>query len=109
MKSISILSLLLIASASFAQTITGFLPASVEKEGKAESYFLNLQENERYKNHLKNLTKEPHVTGTPGNERVRDYLVKIMKTGIIHNRSDHRDYFYRLELLERRGIEKRRP
>lgn len=32
------------------------------------------------------------------------YLGKIMKTGIAHNRSDHRDYSYRLEFLEHRHL-----
>jgi N-acetylated-alpha-linked acidic dipeptidase len=70
--------LLLISTSSFAQ-FTGFSGSSSEKQKQAESVFLSQQESERYKNHLKNLTKEPHIATSKANERVRDYMAEVMR------------------------------
>lgn len=75
----SILILLVALSFPALSQITGFSQTSSQAEAKAEEYFLKLPESERYKNHLKNLTKEPHVAGTKANERVRDYLAEVMR------------------------------
>ncbi len=69
----------LIGTSSFAQTLTGFSNTSNEKQKQAESFFLNQQESERYKNHLKTLTKEPHIATSKANERVRDYMAEVMR------------------------------
>lgn len=69
---------LLIASQSFAQT-TGFTTASSQTQTKAEEVFLQQQESDRYKNHLKTLTKEPHIATSKANERVRDYMADVMR------------------------------
>ena len=74
-----LLFLFLFSTSAFAQGPTGFSGGNAEKQKQAESYFLNLQESERFKNHLKNLTKEPHVAGTKANERVRDYMADVMR------------------------------
>ena len=71
--------LLLIAAPSIAQPLTGFSNSSSEKQIQAESFFLNLQESERFKNHLKTLTKEPHIATSKANERVRDYMADVMR------------------------------
>src|SRR5260221_1258114 len=70
---------LLLSTSSFAQTLTGFSSSSAEKQKQAESFFLNQQESERYKNHLKALTKEPHIATSKANERVRDYMAEVMR------------------------------
>lgn len=70
--------LLLISTSSFAQ-LAGFSGSSSEKQKQAESVFLTQQESERYKNHLKNLTKEPHIATSKANERVRDYMADVMR------------------------------
>jgi N-acetylated-alpha-linked acidic dipeptidase len=70
--------LLLISTGSFAQ-LAGFSGSSSEKQKQAESVFLTQQESERYKNHLKNLTKEPHIATSKANERVRDYMADVMR------------------------------
>jgi len=70
---------LLISSSAWAQMPTGFSESQAQKQQQAESFFLNQQESERFKNHLKNLTKEPHVAGTKANERVRDYMADVMR------------------------------
>ncbi|HNV28780.1 MAG TPA: M28 family peptidase [Cyclobacteriaceae bacterium] len=69
---------LLIATQSFAQTM-GFSSASSSTQTKAEEVFLQQQESERYKNHLKTLTKEPHIATSKANERVRDYMAEVMR------------------------------
>lgn len=71
--------LLIMSVSASAQTLTGFSTGSSEKQKKAESVFLNQQESERYKNHLKTLTKEPHIAGSKANERVRDYMADVMR------------------------------
>jgi N-acetylated-alpha-linked acidic dipeptidase len=71
--------LLLLASVSVAKAQTGFIGINVTTQSKAEETFLKQQESERYKNHLKNLTKEPHITGSKANERVRDYMAEVMR------------------------------
>ena len=70
---------LLLSTHSFSQSLTGFSNGNSEKQKQAESVFLNQQESERYKNHLKTLTKEPHVAGSKANERVRDYMAEVMR------------------------------
>lgn len=71
--------LILFNTGSFAQPLTGFNTASTEKQKQAESVFLTQQESARYKNHLKTLTKEPHIAGSKANERVRDYMAEVMR------------------------------
>jgi N-acetylated-alpha-linked acidic dipeptidase len=71
--------LLFVSTGTFAQTLTGFSIASDEKQKQAESFFLSQQESERYKNHLMALTKEPHITTSKANERVRDYMAEVMR------------------------------
>jgi N-acetylated-alpha-linked acidic dipeptidase len=70
---------LFIGTGCFAQTLTGFSSASSDQEKKAESFFLSLQESERYKNHLKTITREPHIATSKANERVRDYMAEVMR------------------------------
>src|SRR6267154_1449296 len=70
---------LFISTSSFGQTLTGFSASSSDQEKKAESFFLTQQESERYKNHLKTITKEPHIATSKANERVRDYMAEVMR------------------------------
>ncbi len=71
--------LLFFSTLSFGQGPAGFSANNATKQQQAESFFLNLQESDRYKTHLQNLTKEPHVAGTKANERVRDYMADVMR------------------------------
>ncbi|MBS1681329.1 MAG: M28 family peptidase [Bacteroidetes bacterium] len=68
-----------VSVACVAQTLTGFSAGSTSKEQQAESFFLNQQESERYKNHLKTLTREPHIATSKANERARDYIAEVMR------------------------------
>ncbi|HCW08848.1 MAG TPA: glutamate carboxypeptidase [Cytophagales bacterium] len=70
---------LLISLHSSAQTLTGFSSGNAEKQKQTESFFFNQQESERYKNHLRNLTKGPHIATSKANERVRDYMAEVMR------------------------------
>ena len=52
-------------------------------ESDIQSLFLTQQSAERYQKHLYNLTQEPHITTSKNNEKVRDYIVDVMKkTGL---------------------------
>ncbi len=76
----NLLSLLfIILTLSFAQAQKGFIGNSAATQTKVEETFLKQQESERYKNHLRNLTKEPHIAGSKANERVRDYIADVMR------------------------------
>ncbi len=76
----NLLSLLFLTiTVSLVNAQTGFIGGSAATQSKAEETFLKQQESERYKNHLRNLTKEPHITGSKANERVRDYLADVMR------------------------------
>ena len=78
MKKLFVLSLF-VSSFSFGQNFSGFTGNSAAIQSKAEETFLKQQESERYKNHLKNLTKEPHIATSKANERVRDYMADVMR------------------------------
>lgn len=56
----------------------GFLPSQLAAEKTFEQNFLNSDKFSRFKGHLAELTKNPHIAGTPENELVKDYMVKIM-------------------------------
>lgn len=76
----NLLSLLFfITTVSLVNAQTGFIGGSAITQSKVEETFLKQQESERYKNHLKNLTKEPHIAGSKANERVRDYMADVMR------------------------------
>ena len=75
---INILVLLFIANVCIGQD------TSTREESKKtplgiESLFLTQQSAERYQKHLYNLTQEPHITTSKNNEKVRDYIVDVMK------------------------------
>lgn len=66
-------------SATFAQNLTGFSTASHQQELKLEELFLKLPKSEGFKSHLRELTKEPHLAGTPENKRVANYITQSMQ------------------------------
>ncbi|AMQ56766.1 M28 family peptidase [Algoriphagus sanaruensis] len=67
----------LLSFAGFSQQ-TGFLPSQVSSQKQFEQEFIKAVKPERFKDHLRELTKNPHIAGTPENELVKDYMVKIM-------------------------------
>jgi N-acetylated-alpha-linked acidic dipeptidase len=67
----------LLSFQAFSQQ-TGFLQSQLEGQKKFEQDFLQAVDYDRFKVHLTELTKNPHIAGTPENELVKDYMVKIM-------------------------------
>lgn len=61
-----------------AQKLDGFFSSSVEKEKALEEKYLEKVDFDRFKVHLKELTKAPHIAGTPENEAVATYMTQIM-------------------------------
>ncbi len=61
-----------------SQSIDGFSEASARNQIEWESHFKNTVDFDLFKKHLEQLTLEPHVAGTPANEKVRDYMAEIM-------------------------------
>lgn len=61
------------------QNLSGFAPSNQAKQQKTEQEYRTKQSAERYKLHLHKLTSEPHLAGTPENEKVRDYIADVMR------------------------------
>lgn len=74
-----LLSGLVSLSIAYAQQIDGFKQSSVEKQRSFESTFLKTVDFNAFRKHLEKITSEPHPAGTAANERVKDYMVDIMK------------------------------
>jgi N-acetylated-alpha-linked acidic dipeptidase len=68
-----------LAAQSTAKPITGYSPASAAAERKIEALAIAAPEGTRAKEHSRVLSKEPHIAGTPAQERTRDYVIAQMK------------------------------
>jgi len=78
----SLLSLGLLAAFAFnadAQQLDGFFQKSQAEEKSIEANYLKAVQFDRFKVHLKELTKAPHIAGTPENEAVAEYMSKVMR------------------------------
>lgn len=63
-----------------AQTnLTGFVPGRQDAQRKLEADFKTKQSSAAFKNHLEHLSSIPHITATPENEKVRDYIAETMR------------------------------
>lgn len=62
-----------------AQQVTGFFPQDKSKEATIEQEYLKAVNFDQFKVHLKELTKAPHIAGTPENEAVATYMTKVMR------------------------------
>lgn len=69
----------LVMGAQAQQNLSGFAPSNQAKQQKTEQEYRTKQSAERYKLHLHKLTSEPHLAGTPENEKVRDYIADVMR------------------------------
>lgn len=84
---------LCVAFGAYSQTHAGFGPAESEAQKKLEDLFVGLPEPEAFKAHLRELTREPHLAGTPANRRVADYIQKAMeKAGFVVERPPYDVY-----------------
>jgi N-acetylated-alpha-linked acidic dipeptidase len=63
----------------YAQQLTGYSPEGAKAELELEAHFRANIDKSRFKTHLKTLTENPHIAGTPANEVVRDYMAKVME------------------------------
>lgn len=76
----------LLTSAAFAQIqhaqpdLTGFAAHRLEQQYRAETRLQELPSPETFREHLRRLTAEPHVAGTPENRRVADYIAEVMRS-----------------------------
>ncbi|MFC3881056.1 M28 family peptidase [Algoriphagus namhaensis] len=61
-----------------AQGLDGFKASSVDAQKSLEQKYLKAVPSDRFKVHLKELTKAPHIAGTPENEAVAQYMRKVM-------------------------------
>lgn len=73
----------MVAAAGFcfpvsAQQLDGFFAKDLANQKSLEETYLKAVKFDRFKVHLKELTKAPHIAGTPENEAVKDYMVKVM-------------------------------
>lgn len=71
--------LLCIANIAAAQPISGFSAIRSQEEQKIEDLLLTLPKSEAFKAHLRQLTLEPHLAGSPENKRVADYMSQAME------------------------------
>ncbi|SFB12749.1 M28 family peptidase [Algoriphagus aquimarinus] len=62
-----------------AQQVNGFYPKDKAKEESIERDYLKAVNYDQFKVHLKELTKAPHIAGTPENEAVAAYMTQVMK------------------------------
>jgi N-acetylated-alpha-linked acidic dipeptidase len=62
-----------------AQRLMGFSSAQSEAQLALENVFQTLPTSEAFRQHLENMTAEPHPAGTPANEKVRDYIAEQMR------------------------------
>lgn len=66
-----------------AQDLTGYSAEGAQTQEKLETQFRESIDKSRFKTHLKTLTENPHIAGTPANEKVKDYIVQSMsKAGL---------------------------
>lgn len=82
-------------SLGFAQSdsVLGFVESNITRQKEVERVFLELPQSERFKTHLRTLTKEPHVAGSEENMRVADYIATVMRVAGMHVRRFEYDVY----------------
>jgi N-acetylated-alpha-linked acidic dipeptidase len=68
-----------IAEGAGAQTMTGYTPANADKQKSAETAAIARPDPSKAQALSKALSAGPHVAGTPGQARTRDYVIDQMK------------------------------
>lgn len=59
--------------------LTGYAPATSAEQRKLEAQAIAVPSGDRARGHSQELSKEPHVAGTPAQEHTRDYVIAQMK------------------------------
>lgn len=67
-----------LALALSAQAQDGFFQSHLAKQKAIEKEYLDAVDFGSFKVHLKEITKNPHIAGTPENELVQQYMAKVM-------------------------------
>jgi N-acetylated-alpha-linked acidic dipeptidase len=67
------------AECAAAQTMTGYSPSNADKQKIAEAAAIARPDPSKAQAHSKSLSDGPHVAGTPGQARTRDYVIDQMK------------------------------
>ena len=62
-----------------AKPLTGYSPATSAQQRQMEELAIGGPQGLRAKEHSRQLSKEPHVAGTPAQTRTRDYVIAQMK------------------------------
>lgn len=63
----------------FSCFLNYFISFSQNNSQNIQELFQSHKPETAYKSHLKTITKNPHITGSKANEKVRDYLVQAMQ------------------------------
>ncbi|SFR33312.1 N-acetylated-alpha-linked acidic dipeptidase [Robiginitalea myxolifaciens] len=82
LKNLLLLVLLLISGtkhAVHAQNYRGYSQESTENQKAVETAFLEAVDFSIFREHLKQLTLQPHVAGTPANDEVANYIAQVME------------------------------
>ena len=58
--------------------LSGFSVEASSRQHRMEAVLLELPDAETFRSHLERITREPHVSGTPANARVADYIAEQM-------------------------------
>ena len=68
-------------SFAFAQgaRFPGFVKANGQRQQDVERVFLELPSSDRFRQHLKEITKAPHIAGSPENHLVAEYIASVMR------------------------------
>ncbi len=76
-----------------AQSIAGFLQQNRAKQKTTEELFQTLPDGITFKNHLQEITKEPHVAGSAASKKVIEYLAGAMENaGLVVEKFDYDIY-----------------
>lgn len=68
------------AQGTQARPLTGYSPASSVEQRRIEEMAVGGPQQTRAREHSRELSKEPHVAGTPAQMRTRDYVIAQMKS-----------------------------
>lgn len=78
----AVLASILSSTVTIAQAtrpMPGYSPAAAAEQRKIEQQAIAIPQPDRARTHSRELSKEPHVAGTPAQARTRDYVIEQMK------------------------------
>ena len=75
---------LLVGPAGADGQLSGFSAEASSRQHRMEAALLELPDAETFRSHLERITREAHVSGTPANARVADYIAEQMTAAGIY-------------------------